>query len=80
MCKWGKHEIVAVWIPANLSRNDLAGWHQRKIDKCIAPIVDALQKGGINMVASCCGHGKAPGLITLVDGREVYIFPGNKEE
>jgi hypothetical protein len=48
------------------------------IDSCIAPIVAAFQQAGINMRGSCCGHGKAPGHITLADGREL-IIPANRE-
>jgi hypothetical protein len=33
------------------------------IDKCIAHIVAALNAGGIETVASCCGHGKMDGLL-----------------
>ncbi|MCK4760213.1 MAG: hypothetical protein KAT69_09185 [Candidatus Aminicenantes bacterium] len=48
-----------------------------KIDKCIAPIVEALQKGGIDMRGSCCGHGKGPGRIDLQDGRTIQISNGD---
>jgi len=46
-------------------------WHRRtwKIDSCIAPIVRALNEGGIDTVASCCGHGTTPGRVDLADGR-----------
>jgi len=43
------------------------------IDFCIAHIVAALNAGGIETVASCCGHGKQNGHITLADGRELII-------
>jgi hypothetical protein len=45
-------------------------------DPCIAPLVKALNEGGIPTVASCCGHGKRPGKIALADGRELFILPG----
>jgi hypothetical protein len=44
------------------------------IDACIAPIVKALQGGGIDMEWSCCGHGKKPGEIKLTDGRILKIM------
>jgi hypothetical protein len=44
-------------------------------DPCIAPIVKALNAGGLPTVASCCGHGNIPGIITLGDGRHLVIFP-----
>jgi hypothetical protein len=43
------------------------------IDWCIHHIVAALNAGGIETVASCCGHGKQPGSIVLADGRELVI-------
>ena len=42
-------------------------------DPCLAPLVRALNEGGINTVASCCGHGRRPGNIALADGRELVI-------
>lgn len=42
-------------------------------DPCIAPLVKALNDGGIRTVASCCGHGAANGNIALADGRELLI-------
>ncbi len=45
------------------------------IDPCIASIVQALNDVGMQTIASCCGHGKQPGLISLEDGREVFIAP-----
>ena len=45
------------------------------IDSCIAPIVAALNAGGLITKASCCGHGNRPGNIALDDGRELMILP-----
>jgi hypothetical protein len=42
-------------------------------DPCIAPLVAALNDGGLPTVASCCGHGKSVGSIALRDGRELII-------
>lgn len=57
-------------------------------DPCIAPLVKALNEcpdlpslpskhnpDGIRTLASCCGHGKRPGKITLADRRELFIVP-----
>jgi hypothetical protein len=76
MCinKW---EEVSVLIPADLSCTGKARWKSAKIDACIAPIVKALQRGGIDMRGSCCGHGKAIGEIHLQDGRVLIIMPFN---
>lgn len=48
---------------------------QRDIDRCIAPLVSALNEAGIATVACCCGHGIRPGSIALADGRELIIAP-----
>ena len=76
-CPCGKTELVRVRIPADLSCSGRAKWKRVGIDKCIAPIVDALQKGGIDMRGSCCGHGNRDrgrrGEISLQDGRILFI-------
>ncbi len=43
------------------------------VDWCIHHIVAALNAGGIETVASCCGHGTRPGRIDLQDGRTLTI-------
>lgn len=45
------------------------------VDRCIAHLVAALNAGGVNTVASCCGHGHRPGRISLEDGRELFVLP-----
>lgn len=45
------------------------------VDSCIANLIIALNEGGIQTVASCCGHGNRPGNIALADGRELVIAP-----
>jgi hypothetical protein len=73
MCNHGEDTLVTVLIPADLSHSGVAYWKEAKIDSCIAPIVNTLQKAGINMRGSCCGHGKGDGWISLEDGRELII-------
>ena len=51
------------------------GGRCRTIDRCIHHIVAALNAGGVETVACCCGHGKMTGRITLADGRELEIHP-----
>lgn len=46
---------------------------RRGIDLCIADIVTSLNAANIVTVASCCGHGKIDGAISLEDGREIII-------
>lgn len=52
------------------------------IDWYIHQIVAALNAGGIRTVASCCGHGKMLGSITLEDGRSLILrkTPESMEE
>lgn len=47
-------------------------------DPCLAPLVVALNAGGQRTVASCCGHGRRPGAVALVDGRELIIAPDHE--
>ena len=44
-------------------------------DPCIAPLVRALNAGGVATSWSCCGHGHRPGVIGLADGRQLVIAP-----
>jgi len=64
---------VRVKIPADLSHTGKEFWKVAQIDYCIAPIVKALQEGGIDMRGSCCGHGNAPINIMLSDKRILRI-------
>ena len=45
------------------------------VDRCIAPIVQALNRSKVFTVASCCGHGRVRGNVALADGRMLDIFP-----
>ena len=71
MCN--KDAFVRVKIAADLSHTGKESWKDTKIDSCISDIVSALQSGGIDMRASCCGHGKTSGSILLQDGRKLII-------
>ena len=68
---------LRVLIAADLSHAGNAYWRNVKIDACIAPIVDALNKGGVLTRQSCCGHGKADGRIDLQDGRVLIVHAPN---
>lgn len=48
-------------------------------DPCIAPLVTALNAGGLPTVASCCGHGRQRGMISLADGRELLVVAAGRE-
>ena len=75
MCQDRDVTLVKVKIPADLSSTGKDKWRHISIDSCIAPIVDALQKGGIDMRGSCCGHEKTFGEIHLQDDRVIIILP-----
>ena len=64
---------VLVKVPSDLSYSGRSYWKMAKIDACIAPIIKALQKSGIDMRSSCCGHGESYGRIELQDGRTLVI-------
>jgi len=77
MCAWGTDTDVYVKVAADLSSTGQDTWRIFPIDSCIAPLVNALQEGGIDMLASCCGHGAGTGRIDLADGRILWI--GHKQ-
>lgn len=79
MCEHGTNCLVLVKVPADLSATGTEKWRAFGIDSCIATLVKALQEGGIDMRASCCGHGKGPGRIDLADGRHLLIFPSSRD-
>lgn len=73
MCERGTWEIIQVKIPADLSSTGEEKWKIIQVDACLAAIIRALQRGGVDMRSSCCGHGKEPGYIDLQDGRRLVI-------
>lgn len=73
MCRLGNIILLSVPILAELSYTGKARWDVKSIDSCIAPIVEALNNGGIFTFNSRCGHGKEDGRIDLQDGRILII-------
>jgi hypothetical protein len=74
VCKWGTSIRVWVKIPADLACSGESYWKDAQIDACIAPLVRALQEGGIDMRGSCCGHGRVDGHIDFQDGRGLVVL------
>jgi len=74
VCEHDKKRTVWVKIPADLSATGFDRFKWEMIDECIAPIIQALQQGGVDMRGSCCGHGDTYGYIALQDGRQLLIF------
>ena len=76
-CDFGKPEIILnVPIPANLSHTGKFHWALKPVDRCIAPIVQALNDGKIYTAGCCCGHGETEESIVLHDGRMLIIKNG----
>ena len=69
MCKWGNYETLFLTIVKELSYTGKERMKMVKVDKCIAPIIKALNQGGIITTYSCCRHGEDDGIIVLKDGR-----------
>ena len=57
-------------VPLRLPDGDTRG----ACDPCFAPLVQAINDGGYQTAASCCGHGKCPAHIMLADGSWIVIF------
>ena len=74
MCEHGTDIEVNVKITARRSHTGEAYFRDMPVDSCLAPIVQALQQGGIDMDGSCCGHGKLEGSIILADGRWLVVL------
>ena len=72
-CPCRETESVLVRVPADLSHTGEARWKPAQIDRCLAPLVRGLQAAGVQMRASCCGHGERDGEIVLQDGRTLTI-------
>lgn len=68
MCKWGDTVVLQ-------NKDPKATRKSFNVDRCIAPMVKALNDAGIYTLASCCGHGKLAGSIILVGGQELIIAP-----
>lgn len=69
MCEQGTTEIIRLHHPTP------RGFTTAGVDACIAPLIQALNDGGFQTIASCCGHGIRPAFIALEDGRELILMP-----
>lgn len=65
--------VLELTVPAELSSTGEAKQKMCGIDACIAPIVKALNDGGVQTIGCCCGHKRRPGDILLADGRVLII-------
>lgn len=63
MCQHDDLEMLFVPMPEHLSCTGELRWAWKGIDRCIAPIVRALNNAGIYTANCCCGHGERDGEI-----------------
>lgn len=73
MCKHGDTVNVELLTVARCSHTGRDFRRVWPVDRCIAKIVESLDRGGVRMLGSCCGHGKGDGQILLEDGRILRI-------
>jgi hypothetical protein len=67
----GREAAMVVLDPGTPERQGRDGiW----CDPCLAPLVKALNEGGVPTTASCCSHGAGAGSIILADGRWLVIM------
>lgn len=71
MCDYAPNREAAMTVVEQDAGGKATVW----CDPCIAPIVTALNAHGLRTIASCCGHGKQPGRITLSGGKELLLLP-----
>ena len=74
MCEWGTEIELRVPISARKSYTGKFRWDTKKIDSCLADIVQVLNDAGIYTAECCCGHGNCDGYLALHDGR-VFLIP-----
>lgn len=72
MCKHGKTVEMELPVVGEI-RHGIAD-----IDLCIAPIIKALNNGGVITKGCCCGHGEIMGYIHLTNGKYLGVFPNRK--
>lgn len=68
MCKRG--DTVEVMV----LKDEPNHWGFQDIDRCIAPLVNALNTADIYTASCCCGHGEELGYIWLRDGRVLIVL------
>ena len=76
MCRRGENVDVTM-VPVMRKRHGddaTIRWFYMPIDQCIAELVRALNAAGHPTTAACCGHGGAPGIIGLQDGRALVVI------
>lgn len=75
MCNWGEDVELLIPVDARDSHTGEARWARKKVDRCIAPLVKALNDAGAYTRTSCCGHWTKQGEIRLQDGTSILVKP-----
>lgn len=71
MCKHGDTIDVLVTIHSSVSHNGRSHKAIKPIDRCIAPLICMLEKFGVKMLGSCCGHGESEPSVIVFDNEEL---------
>jgi hypothetical protein len=67
MCEWGNTKTIQI-------NGEVVG-----VDSCIANLIQELNGLGYKTVASCCGHGVRPGVISFADGGQFLLIDSFSE-
>ena len=73
MCEHGTITLTNVHVDASIAHEGRDIFKPMPIDSCIADMIAKLDANGLRMLATCCGHGTLPALITLADGSSISI-------
>lgn len=73
MCEHGDEIVLRVPVAARDSHTGKMRWASKGVDRCIAPLVEALNGAGIFTRSCCCGHKVRQGEIILHDGRILRV-------
>lgn len=71
MCEWGDSEDVDVVVPTHLSSTGEDKPRVFPVDRCMAPLVRALNAAGFATAGCCCGHGLVPAQVVFADGTTI---------
>lgn len=77
MCEKG--DTVPMVLPRRPLSDPYGPHGTYDIDRCIAPLVAALNTAGLTTIACCCGHGDRYGSVILGDGRHLVIAANRAE-
>lgn len=65
MCVSGDRVWTPVHVDSSVAHEGFAIVKEMPIDRCLVPLVRELDRRGIRMLSSCCGHGRLDGVILI---------------